>query len=715
MALALVLVCHLALLAGPAAAQDGIFEGMQKSLDSVFSSTVTTTTFASGLATKTTTRNIYPSLNLNIDSLLFPKLRLNAGGVFEVNLFSTTTLVGEADSTISRNRPFFLLRSTDPIFSPGFGYFRREDRSRSAGSPGVKLVNDEWAGYLRWNPTGGPMSDIQLLRTRTFDEERTSQDVLRHFGTLVSNYSRGSLTAYYRGAYARTEDRIRSSTPGRSPTQGAQLLGLYIRKRLTWNGTYNVNRQDISSTAGGNGGEVPVPLIPFAGLSALSDTPITAKLAPNPALIDGNLTAGRRHRPGADDPARGHAGPEHRARLPEPCRRQPALGVGGPVAAVRGRQLLLVGDLQQYRQRALAARGAVPVAPFEPFENRFEVDFPHRHGPVRQGGGPAPVAGGAGRGPVPGHPGDRGPAFRQAAGGHRPNELSQTTHFVNADARMRILDAAGLFYEGFYVYNGPDLAGRSTSTLSNGLSVNRTFARIFSAYGRAAFEQGEDPRGDRTATVTNATLTVDPIPAFRSSVLYTGQDERINGVPLGRRGVMLQNAAQLYRGVDVLVGIGWNSTTREAGEVSHDRLVNVSATVVPRQHISFTISYDGTTTDYSGALAQRPQTHVRAVVRGRRRRPDPDVPPRRGRGGGRRQRGTNEDDPRRQRELDAVPGRRPAVDLRHQRGDAGPGVRKVQEPDGHGAVEPLAPVVHRHHLPKDEERVRRFRPPGHGR
>ena len=48
----------LVLLPGSASAQEGIFGGMQKGVESVFSTVETTTTFASGAVTKTRTNNI---------------------------------------------------------------------------------------------------------------------------------------------------------------------------------------------------------------------------------------------------------------------------------------------------------------------------------------------------------------------------------------------------------------------------------------------------------------------------------------------------------------------------------------------------------------------------------------------------------------------------------------------------------------------------------
>ncbi|MGE5198844.1 MAG: hypothetical protein ACM3H9_04330, partial [Rhodospirillaceae bacterium] len=107
---ALVLAGSMALVAGPASAQEGIFGGMQKGIETVFSTMSTTTTPASGAATKTETTSIAPSLYLNLDALVYPNLRLNAGGVWELNMLTSKSGGLEVDSTITRSRPFILLR-----------------------------------------------------------------------------------------------------------------------------------------------------------------------------------------------------------------------------------------------------------------------------------------------------------------------------------------------------------------------------------------------------------------------------------------------------------------------------------------------------------------------------------------------------------------------------------------------------------------------------
>ena len=89
---------------------------------------------------------------------------------------------------------------------------------------------------------------------------------------------------------------------------------------------------------------------------------------------------------------------------------------------------------------------------------------------------------------------------------------------------------------------------------------------MVSASARAAYEQGTQSGGPRTATVTNAILTVDPVPTLTTSLLYTGLNEKLDGKPNDRNGVSLQTNAQLYRGVSLQCGVGLNYSTRTTGE-----------------------------------------------------------------------------------------------------------------------------------------------------
>lgn len=607
-------VSVLGLFAPAVAAQEGLFASMQKGLDFTFSSVATKTTFASGLVTKTETQNLFPRLTLNMDALVYPNLRLNAGGVFEVNMVSTRTAGGDLNSTIVRNRPFFLLRSTNPVFSPGVGYFRREERARTGSFSNVKLVNEEYAGYLGWNPAGGPRSDFQYLRTHTFDGTRAIEDTTKKFATLVSSYTYRNFGAYYRGALLDSDNALLHLQTQQITHAGrVSDAGLLVRKRLAWSATYNVNYQDFRTSSSGKGGEVAVPISAFAGLAAVSNTPGTARLSQNAAILDGNLTASGGIDLGVtappDDPQARNIGVDFVNRT-EVNRFLLWVDRELPFEIANAFSWEIYSSPDNI---AWTREATVPAAAFGPFENRFEIDFPNvtaRY--VKVVTRPLSIA-------VP----DASrfadifvtemQAFLRRPAGEITSRITQTTHLVNTDVRMRLLDTPSLSYEGFFLYNGPDTFGTSTRTVSNGLSLNHSFGRIFSVYARGAREQGSDPQGDRVATVTNATVTVTPIATLRSSFLYTGRDEEVGKVPLDRRGYFVQNSAQVYRGVDVLFGFGWSSTTRETGEITHDRLLNASATIVPRQHVSLTFSYDDTASRRSGMFVGNPDSRVRRV------------------------------------------------------------------------------------------------------
>ncbi len=605
----LVVTGSLAVLALPASAQ-GIFADMQKIVEFGSSSVSTTNTFGSGAVVKTDTTNVLPALTLNLNALVYPNLRLNAGGVFELNMTSTSINRLQTDSTITNNRPFFLLQSTNPVLAPGVGYFRREALSRTAGQSDLKLVNDERSAYLRWMPSGGPQSDFQFLKTHTFDGEKAFQDVSKDFGSLASRYVYRSLTLNYRGSYLNTDDRIaRLQTQQVSHAIHGDYSRSFLKKRLLWNAAYTVNRLELKTAAQqGEGGEVALPVTPFEGLSAISDTPVTAKLLPNGLLVDSNLTAGAGITLGlpatpADAQLR-NIGLELLA--PFEVNRfliwvDRELPVG--IANAFSWEIYSSPDKVIWKRET-----TVQAAPFGPFENRFQIDFPAitaRY--VKAVTRPLSAA-------VPDSSRFRDilvtemQAFLRRPAGEAGSALTRNTDLLHTDVRLRLLDTPSLYYEGFFLSNGTNGFGARTDTLSNGLSANHTFGRIFSANARLAREQGTQPRGYRVATVSSATLTVDPFPTLRSSFLYSGQDEEIAGLPSTRRGWFVQNAAQPYRGVDVLFGFGRASITRETGEISHDQLVNASATIVPRQRLSLTFSYDQTRTERSGTFVGTPRS-----------------------------------------------------------------------------------------------------------
>ena len=266
----------LLLAARPAAAQ-GVAEGLRAIVDSTVSVISTTTTDVNGTVTTTEGTNWYPRLTLNADTLITPTFRLSAGGMFELSASDTTSQFGaggdrvDVSATLLRMRPFIEVRSTNQAFSPGAGYYRRQNRTSARGTPTRTLVSDDYAAYLGVKPTGLPHSDLQFVRTRTFDADRATDDTTKDFGSILSRYNFKGTNLSYQGSFLDTTDRLRGFQT-RQVSNSARMAQSrsFFKRRLQWNAAYSVDRQTLTARATGEGGEVAVPVAPFAGMSGMA-------------------------------------------------------------------------------------------------------------------------------------------------------------------------------------------------------------------------------------------------------------------------------------------------------------------------------------------------------------------------------------------------------------------------------------------------------------
>lgn len=568
------------------------------------SSLRTTTRDDKGLVTTNDTDTIYPQLTLNAETMLYPKLRLDLGGTFDLNQSSLTSSGAKTDFSIARLRPFFQLRSTDQVLSPGIAYFRRDETTTGTGTPPLRLTSEDYSAYLGWRPAGGPQSDVQFVRTNTFADTRQLNDSTKDFGSIISRYNAKGLGVSYLGSYLDTNNRV-AGADTRQVMNAVRLdeSATFLKNRLNWSATYNINHQDLRTIATSTSGEVPIPLVAFVGLSAVSDTPLTASLAQTPALVDGSLTVAV----GVNIGFPAFLGGDTRARN---------IGLDFSTPTAVNRLLIWVDrDLPAAVANSFSweiysstdnvtwkRETSAITARFGPFETRFQIDFTTISARYVK----------AVTRPLSGAVVDATryqdifvtevQGFLRRAAGDVQGIDANTFQLVNSDIRLRLLDTPRLYFENSYWYAGV-MSRTRRDILSNGASIFQQFARIFSIQGRVAHETGTEPQGDRVALVGNASFTVTPVPAFTGSLLYSGLSETVAGRYDDRRTMFIQTNTHVYRGLDVQAGGGWTFTAADGGRNARDGLFNISASIVPRPGVTVSLNYADTTTRPTGPFA----------------------------------------------------------------------------------------------------------------
>ena len=335
----------------PANAQAGLPGSLTTILDTSVNTITSTTTTIDGTTTKAQVITLTPRLTVSAQAMIYDNLRLALGGVFDADRSSADQDGIDTTSKQTRLRPYVELRSMNPTFAPGLGYYRRESRTRATGGSETLLVNEDYAAYLGLRPSGLPQVDIQFLRADTFDADRAGQDVTRNTATLLSRYTRKDVNLNYQGTHLGSNDRLqRFESQQVSHAIRVDSARSFMAGRLLWNGTYNADRQSLTTVSSNEDAELALPVVAFAGLALASDIPATAALLPSPALIDGNLQAGAGVNLGLPDPGHRRTGAKPRPRLRGGDRGQSHPGVDRSRPAICDLEHVLVGRLQQCRQ-----------------------------------------------------------------------------------------------------------------------------------------------------------------------------------------------------------------------------------------------------------------------------------------------------------------------------------------------------------------------------
>lgn len=603
----------------------GIIQGVSGYSEFVFNTSSTKLTDSSGNTVKLNSTIYTERLRLNVDTEIFPTLRLTAGGLVEGNM-SETKVDGVKGKAKGLNfRPYInLMWNSDP-FTLGAGYNRREESVKAGGGPRVTNIKDEYNAIFGWKPDGLPWLDILYTRQHFYDEDREVQDITTDTVLLGLKYTYKNLDMRYQANYSKDADKVAGlDTTDLTQTGRIAYADSLLDNRISFNTIYNITRQDTTTISKATGGEISTQLFPFAGLSINFDiippqTQHTVTLNPNPGLIDGNLTASAGINIGLP-PVGGNTQPRHMGLdllnvtevnnlLVWVDRELPA-----NIANFFSWDIYTSSDNLNWT----FARSIAP-APFGgQFQNRFELDFlsvQTRY--IKVVTRPlAPTLIDASSFPNIFVTEIQAFVKKPVDASQRKTKTHNTSQYFNADARARILNIPLLSYDFSFFYSRSDPLGVYQYTLSNGLSVNHRFSEVFSGTARVRREDNVTPDQKIADYIYDASLTATPLRTLTHTLVFSGRNGTASGDIEGSRstyGVFLNNTAKLYQGVDVYLNGGVNYAKRETNQKQSGTTLSFGSNIVPHRNLTFNLNFSNTTGDQKGGGQPETSSSTRSV------------------------------------------------------------------------------------------------------
>lgn len=557
---------------------------------------------SAGRRSDTRTGSFLQRYGFDLNWRLYPNLRVLMGGLFERDAASTSDDVGTLESTQRKIHPYLSALLRTAIFSGQVGVYRNEDTLQIDGSS-TSNIQEIYNSTLGWRPKAMPSVTVRFIRTNTIGADRRTQDTTDDLIDLVSEYQPvDSVQIYYRGAYDNFDDRLQDLNVRRT-TQSARVTyaDAWWDQRVQFGAEYNVNARTSDVTVGG-GGDVVAPLFPIGGLSLITDLPLSGALTPNPALIDDDKTAGAGVNIGLQ-PLGGDERPRNIGL---------DLGDGSTLDTLfvwvdRQIPATISGsfswDIYTSSDNLIwVLRQTVVPAPFGTFDNRFEIQFNEVTARYIKVVTP-PLAR-----TVP--TADRFPdiliteisaALRTPAADAR-GRTSQTTELLTSSLRARLSGRPAVYYE--LTYFARQVGSLPTTyTLSNGISMRHAFNPVMSVAGRLAREDSHETEGSRDTYLYTASMRAVPLPTLQHSIVVSGRSSTIEGRSSEARSVYVYNTAELYRGINVNLGLGSSSSKAEGGLKTEATQVNAVATLVPHRTTTLNLLYQINDSTRSGASA----------------------------------------------------------------------------------------------------------------
>ena len=608
-------LCSVLVLLYPAVSEaQGLFDSVSGFFDFTFYTSSIKSTDSSGNTVKTTQTGYHPRFSLAINTQIFPNLNLSAGGTVETTIFKGTTNDVEAKSTGTIFRPYINLTWVSAPYTVQAGYSRREDIQKIGSGPSVTNVNEDYNVIFGWKPEDFPSVDLMYTKTNYYDKDREIEDTTTDSILLGVKYRYKNLDVKYQATYDDQKNNlIGLETKGLVQSGRISYSDSLFNRRVTFNTSYNISRQDSRVISEGKG-EVSFQTFPIAGLFIINIAASPVALDPNPALIDGNTAASAGMNIGVpplggDTTSLRQVGIDF---LVSTEVNQLFLWVDRDLSTATNIRNFFTSNpdgIRVYQSSDNLNWTLVPVPPlsisFGPSQNRFEIGFltpvTARYFKVVTRPLPAAIAAT--------EPSFLNPdlifitelqAFLTKPVEDLKSKSYTMSHLFNVDGKVRILNIPMLFYDFNFFFSRFDPDGVSQYNLSNALSVAHRFSQVFSGTARVEMDLESQPGRRTTQYLYNASLEATPLRTLTHTLLYSGRFTTSEEGSRYYNSITLNNSAKLYKGIDLYLTGGLNFGRNETGEKLFGTNVSIGSNIVPHPTLTFNLSFSNTTSDLSG-------------------------------------------------------------------------------------------------------------------
>jgi hypothetical protein len=548
---------------------------------------------------------ILQNYRLAVDLDLWRNLILSGAGTF----LDTSNWVTTNGVPLRFDQPAMLLFGrltySTPLLSAGLQYDYNQQWGTLLRS---SQASETATAYANWRPMELPQFDFRLSRSHNWDVSGDGIDSITTTALAGLRYSFRAFDLRYYFNWIDSQDR----------TYGVSTSAIDQMAQGTYSDTYFNNRvsaylnalftaRSLAVTSIGPDGTVAQQQFPITGLSvveAFPATPTEVTLAPNPALIDGNVLASAGVNIGFGPSLAGDRSLRN-------------VGVGFADANTPVNMVYLWVDRKLPPEvvtafassfSAYASSDNVRWTPitisapvvFGAFNNRFEIAIPvtgARYVKVIT----APL--------LPGVTSDRAyseifvtelQTFNVVSAGALPPTVSSYGVQANATFKVAILRAPNLDYDLSAFFNRQSVSGFQSYTVVNGLNLNARLSRVWGIMGRAARQDSDPGSGHETQWQWSASLVARPLPTLYGALTYSGQRndfaDRLTDPPTPVTTILqsltLFGRADVYEGVSFQASIGGTNNIDMNQRANTG--VNGTATLalVPNQWISLTTTYN---------------------------------------------------------------------------------------------------------------------------